>query len=113
MAKNPTAILYDEQGNPVAVKAGDTITIPRNVAHNAVNTGAHDAELIAYVKEAFGLEISRDKADKLLRYRDLISLLEGVLTIQETNFQKIIVQDPSPYSDKRTIEVLYPEPKGI
>lgn len=70
-------------------------------------------ELIAYVKEAFGLEITRDQADKLLRYRDLISLLKGILTVQETNFQKIIVKDPSPFRDKRTIEVLYPEPKGI
>jgi hypothetical protein len=70
-------------------------------------------ELIDYLIEEFGLEINRDEAEKLLRYRDLTSLLEGILTIEETIFQNIIVEDPKPYSGKRTIEVLYPEPKGI
>lgn len=70
-------------------------------------------ELTAYVRDAFGLEISLDAAEALLRYPDLISLLEGILTIEETNFQNIIVEDPAPYSGKSTIEVLYPEPKGI
>jgi len=69
--------------------------------------------LIDYLREEFGVEINRDEADKLLRYRDLTILLDGILTIEETIFQNIIIEDPKPYSGKRKVEVLYPEPKGI
>jgi hypothetical protein len=70
-------------------------------------------ELIEYLRAEFGLEISLDEADKLLRYRNLTSLLGGFLTIEETILQNIIAKDPEPYTSKSAIEVLYPEPKGI
>lgn len=70
-------------------------------------------QLVTYVYEEFGLEISLDEADKLLGYRNLTSLLNGILTFEETILQNIIVEDPEPYGGKNIIEVLYSEPKGI
>jgi putative nucleotidyltransferase with HDIG domain len=70
-------------------------------------------KLVAYVYEEFGLEISLDEADKLLGYRNLTSLLNGILAFEETILQNIIVEDPEPYGGKNIIEVLYSEPKGI
>jgi hypothetical protein len=70
-------------------------------------------KLVAYVYEEFGLEVSLDEADKLLGYKNLTSLLNGILTFEETILQNIIVEDPEPYGGKNIIEVLYSEPKGI
>ena len=72
-----------------------------------------DSKLIEYLQEEFGLDLSLDKTGKFLRYPNLTSLLNGILTIEETILQKIIVEDVEPYSDKGIIEVLYPEPKRI
>lgn len=70
-------------------------------------------KLVAYVYEEFGLEISLDEADKLLGYRNLTSLLNGILAFEEIILQNIIVEDPEPYRGKNIIEVLYSKPKGI
>jgi putative nucleotidyltransferase with HDIG domain len=70
-------------------------------------------KLVTYVYEEFGLKINLDEADKLLGYRNLTSLLNGILTFEETILQNIIVEDLEPYGGKNIIEVLYSEPKGI
>ena len=70
-------------------------------------------ELVEYLREELGWEISLDEADKFLRYRNLTNLLNGILSFENTILQNIIVEDPEPYSGKIAIEVLYPEPKGI
>ena len=70
-------------------------------------------KLVTYVYEEFGLKISLDDANKLLGYRNLTSLLNGILAFEETLLQNIIVEDPEPYGGKNIIEVLYSEPKGI
>ena len=70
-------------------------------------------KLVTYVYEELGLKISLDEADKLLGYRNLTSLLNGILAFEETLLQNIIVEDPEPYGGKNIIEVLYSGPKGI
>jgi putative nucleotidyltransferase with HDIG domain len=75
--------------------------------------GSMGQKLVTYVYEEFGLKISLDEADKLLGYRNLTSLLNGILAFEETLLQNIIVEDPEPYGGKNIIEVLYSEPKGI
>ncbi|MBW2640027.1 MAG: HDIG domain-containing protein [Deltaproteobacteria bacterium] len=70
-------------------------------------------KLVTYVYEELGVKISLDEANKLLGYRNLTSLLNGILAFEETILQNIIVEDPEPYGGKNIIEVLYSEPKGI
>jgi putative nucleotidyltransferase with HDIG domain len=70
-------------------------------------------ELVEYLHEAFGLKLDLDEADKFLHYQNMTNLLSGILTVEKSIMQNIIVEDSKPYSDKITVEVLYPEPKGI
>jgi putative nucleotidyltransferase with HDIG domain len=70
-------------------------------------------KLANYIYEKFELEISLDEAEKLLGYKNLTSLLNGILALEETILKNIIVEDPEPYGGKNIIEVLYSEPKGI
>ena len=70
-------------------------------------------ELVDYLHEAFGLKLGLDEADKFLRYPNMTNLLNGILTVEKGIMQNIIVEDSKPFSDKITVEVLYPEPKGI
>ena len=52
-----------------------------------------------------GVEISRETLAKVLRYRDLKKLLEGILTIQETILQNNILPGPQHVKGKKTIEI--------
>ena len=70
-------------------------------------------ELVEYLHEAFGLKLELDEADKFLHYQNMTKLLSGILTVEKSIMKNIIVEDSTPYSDKITVEVLYPEPKGI
>lgn len=70
-------------------------------------------ELVEYLHEAFGLKLDLDEADKFLHYQNMTNLLSGILTVEKSIMQNIIVEDSTPYIDKITVEVLYPEPKGI
>ena len=70
-------------------------------------------ELVEYLHEAFGLKLDLDEANKFLHYQNMTKLLNGILTVEKSIMQNIIVEDSKPYSDKITVEVLYPEPKGI
>ena len=70
-------------------------------------------ELARYLQEEFGVEVSRKAAVKLLRYRQLESTLEGILTVEESILLGKVTEDPESLQGKKTIEVLYPEPTGI
>jgi putative nucleotidyltransferase with HDIG domain len=70
-------------------------------------------ELVNYLHEAFGINLSLDEADKFLRYQNMTNLLSGILTVEKSIMQNIIVDDSKPFSGKVTVEVLYPDPKGI
>ena len=70
-------------------------------------------ELEEYLYETFDLELGPDEAEKFFEYPNMSNLLNGILTAASGIMQKNIVEDPTPYSGKITVEVLYPEPKGI
>ncbi|MBW2490398.1 MAG: HDIG domain-containing protein [Deltaproteobacteria bacterium] len=70
-------------------------------------------ELVEYLQEAFGLKLDLNEADKFLRYQNMTNLLNGILTVEKSIMQNIIAEDSTPYSGKITVEVIYPDPKGI
>jgi hypothetical protein len=70
-------------------------------------------ELVEYLHEAFGLNLGLVEAEKFLHYQNMTNLLNGIFTVEKSIMQNIIAEDSKPYSGKITVEVLYPEPKGI
>ena len=70
-------------------------------------------ELTDYFHEAFGLKLGIDQSEKFLHYPNMANLLSGILTVEKSIMQNIIVEDPKPFNGKITVDVLYPEPKGI
>lgn len=70
-------------------------------------------KLSEYLQTEYGLELPRKLAARLIKYKDLKSLVAGILTIEESILQGKIVEDPKPFLGKNAIEVLYPEPSGI
>ena len=70
-------------------------------------------ELEEYLYETFDLELGPDEAEKFRGYQNMTNLLNGILSVEKNIMQHIIVEDSRPYSGKITVEVLYPEPKGI
>ena len=69
--------------------------------------------LSEYLRTKYGMELPRKLAARLIKYKDLKSLVAGILTIEESILQSKIVEDPKPFIGKKAIEVLYPEPSGI
>jgi putative nucleotidyltransferase with HDIG domain len=70
-------------------------------------------ELVEYLQREFELALSGDSVLKLLRYRNLDNILDGIMTIEESILHSKIVEDPEPLKGKKSIEVHYPEPMGI
>ncbi|MBW1982130.1 MAG: hypothetical protein JRJ12_13015, partial [Deltaproteobacteria bacterium] len=70
-------------------------------------------ELADYLKKELHLELSREEAGRLLRYKDITQLLEGVQTLEESILKGNIVEDAIPLAGKKKLEVLYPRPAGI
>jgi cyclic-di-AMP phosphodiesterase PgpH len=68
--------------------------------------------LILYFKKEYGVGISPEEAERLLRYPDLQNLLSGILTIQESILQSKIAEDLVPLQGKTTVQVLYKDPIG-
>ncbi|MEJ2639361.1 MAG: HDIG domain-containing protein [Desulfosarcinaceae bacterium] len=73
---------------------------------------AGPAEFVKYVQREFGVTLQTATARRMLRYGDLVKLLSGILTIEETLLQRRIVPDFKPLAGKRTIDVHYPAPAG-
>jgi putative nucleotidyltransferase with HDIG domain len=69
-------------------------------------------KLVSYLKEAFNLDLDSRLAAKILRYNDLIKLLNGVSTIQEALMQRNILDSTAALRGKSAIEVIYAEPAG-
>jgi hypothetical protein len=70
-------------------------------------------ELVEYLHEAFGLKLGLVEAEKFLHYQNMTNLLNGVLTVEKSIMKNIIAENSKPYHGKATVEVRYPEPKGI
>jgi putative nucleotidyltransferase with HDIG domain len=74
---------------------------------------AGPAELAKYVNNEFGVTLPVATAKRMLRYGDLVKLLSGILTIEETLLQRRIVPDLKPLAGKRTLDVHHPQPAGM
>jgi putative nucleotidyltransferase with HDIG domain len=61
-----------------------------------------------YLKEELSIQVSRQDVIRLMKYRDLKNLLEGILTIQESILQSKISENAKHLSAKKTIELLTP-----
>jgi putative nucleotidyltransferase with HDIG domain len=74
---------------------------------------AGPTEFAKYVKKEFDVTLPAATARRMLRYGDLVKLLSGILTIEETLLQRRIVPDFKPLAGKRTLDVHHPEPAGV
>jgi putative nucleotidyltransferase with HDIG domain len=69
-------------------------------------------ELADYLSEEFGIKLDRSLAARMLHYEDLVKLLSGILTIEETILQRNILNDAGSLAGKSNIEVLHPHLAG-
>jgi putative nucleotidyltransferase with HDIG domain len=69
-------------------------------------------EFIAYIDSELGVTVSKEELNKVLWYRDLKKLLEGILTIEESILQNKILADPRHLKGKQTIEIHDPALAG-
>jgi putative nucleotidyltransferase with HDIG domain len=63
---------------------------------------------ISNINSDLGVEISKETLTKVLWYRDLKKLLDGIFTIEETILQQKIIPDPAHLKGKKTIEIHNP-----
>ena len=106
--------------SPIYVYVPDTSTTPKRKMEDLINEisrfrsqgKAGRGALVDYLKKEFGVKISLEEAERLLRYRDLNNLLAGILTFQDSIFQGKIAEDLDPLKGKKNVQVLYPEPIG-
>jgi putative nucleotidyltransferase with HDIG domain len=63
---------------------------------------------VAFLKEQFGVSLSQPDVIRLLKYRDLNNLLDGILTIQDSILQNKILETALYLKAKKTIEVHNP-----
>jgi putative nucleotidyltransferase with HDIG domain len=65
-------------------------------------------DFIATIHSELGVAVSKETLIKVLWYRDLKKLLEGILTIEETILQNKILPGPEHLKGKKTIEIHNP-----
>ena len=68
--------------------------------------------LASYVQKEFGVALAPDGAGLLAGYPGLKNLLEGMLAIENTVLQNMILKEAGPLKGKGTAEVRYPAPMG-
>ncbi len=64
------------------------------------------------LEKELGVQISVDNIIRIIQYRDLNNLLEGILTIEESIMQNNILRDPSGLIGKKSIEIQMPNSNG-
>jgi putative nucleotidyltransferase with HDIG domain len=64
--------------------------------------------LVTNIHSELGVEVSKETLTKVLWYRDLKKLLEGILTIEETILQYNILPGPEHLKGKKAIEIHNP-----
>jgi putative nucleotidyltransferase with HDIG domain len=69
-------------------------------------------KLIEYVEPEFGIKLTKAQASRMLRYNDLVKLLSGILSIQESILQLRIYQDSELLQGKPVLEIILPDPGG-
>lgn len=65
-------------------------------------------DLVSNIHSELGVEVSKETLTKVLWYRDLKKLLEGILTIEETILQHNILPGPEHLKGKKAIEIHNP-----
>lgn len=65
-------------------------------------------DLVSNIHSELGVEVSKETLTKVLWYRDLKKLLEGILTIEETILQYNILPGPEHLKGKKAIEIHNP-----
>ncbi len=65
-------------------------------------------DFITHIQSDLGVEVSRETLAKVLRYRDLKNLLQGILTIEETVLQNKILPGSQNLKGKKIIEIRDP-----
>ena len=65
-------------------------------------------DLVTNIHSELGVEVSKETLTKVLWYRDLKKLLEGILTIEETILQYNILPGPEHLKGKKAIEIHNP-----
>lgn len=70
---------------------------------------AGEATLWGYLNREFDVNIERRDIERLYNYSKLDNLLEVVMTIEESILQNKIVNDPASVTDKKNIEIFYPD----
>ena len=65
-------------------------------------------DFITHIQSELGVEVSRETLAKVLRYRDLKNLLQGILTIEETVLQNKILPGSQHLKGKKIIEIRDP-----
>ena len=65
-------------------------------------------DLVTNIHSELGVEVSKETLTKVLWYRDLKKLLEGILTIEETILQYNILPGPEHLKGKKAVEIHNP-----
>ena len=64
------------------------------------------------LQKELDVQLSVDNIIRIIQYRDLNNLLEGILTIEESILQNNILQDPQGLTGKKSIEIQMPNSNG-
>ena len=65
------------------------------------------------LEKELGVQLSVDNIIRIIQYRDLNNLLEGILTIEESIMQNYILREPQGLKGKKSIEIQMPNSIGI
>lgn len=68
------------------------------------------ANLAAFLKTQFGVNLSKPDVIRLIKYRDLNNLIAGIVTIQDSILQKNILETDLYLKGKKSIEIHNPAP---
>ena len=69
-------------------------------------------DLRKQMQKELGVQLSVDNIIRIIQYRDLNNLLEGILTIEESILQNNILRDPQELMGKKSIEIQMPNSNG-
>ena len=64
------------------------------------------------LQKDLGVQLSVDNIIRIIQYRDLKNLLQGILTIEESILQNNILRDPQGLMGKKSIEIKMPNSNG-
>lgn len=67
--------------------------------------GRGSENLVIYLEEQLGVNVSKQDVLRIIKYRDLKQLFEGILTIQESILQNKIIDNAQYLRGKKTIEI--------